>query len=266
MIFETHAHYDDDRFSADQSGLLSSKLESAGIVKIMNVAADVRSVDTTNELSLKYDNVYAALGIHPSDIEGLDEADMEHIRKLAEGNKKVRAIGETGLDYHYDGYDRKEQEKWFVRQIKLAKEMSLPVIVHSRDAAADTMRIIREYYEADRAEINGVIHCFSYSAEEALRYTELGFMIGVGGVVTYRNGRKLKEAVEKIPLERIVLETDSPYLAPEPHRGERNSSLNLPYIVKAVSDIKGISIEETERITYENATRLYRTDQYGIPG
>ena len=255
MIFETHAHYDDERFSSDRDELLGSRLCSAGVDKIMNVAADITSVETTNELSLKYDNVYAALGIHPSDTEGLDEADIEHIKELAESNKKVRAVGETGLDYHYDGYDRSEQEKWFVRQIELAKELSLPIIVHSRDAAADTMRVIKEYYTGSGSKTNGVIHCFSYSAEEALKYTELGFMIGVGGVVTYKNGRKLKEVAEKVPIESIVLETDSPYLAPEPHRGERNSSANLPYIVRAVADIKGLSTEETERVTYDNAMR-----------
>ena len=261
MIFETHAHYDDDRFSKDQKELLTSGLSAAGVDRVMNVAADIESVDTTNELSLKYDNVYAALGIHPSDTGGLDETGMEHIKELARSNKKVRAIGEIGFDYHYEGYDRAEQEKWFIRQIELAKEVSLPVIIHSRDAAADTMRVIKEHYTGSGSKTNGVIHCFSYSAEEALKYIELGFMIGVGGVVTYKNGRKLKEVVEIIPAESIVLETDSPYLAPEPHRGESNSSLNLPYIVRAVADIKGLSIDETERITYENAMRLYDIDE-----
>ncbi|MBR1522986.1 MAG: TatD family hydrolase [Lachnospiraceae bacterium] len=257
MIFETHAHYDDDRFAGDKDELLSAGLKAVGVDKVMNVAADIGSVETTNELSLKYDNVYAALGIHPSEVKGLEEKDMVHIKALAEKNKKVRAIGEIGFDYHYEDHDRDKQEKWFVRQIELAKELSLPIIVHSRDAAADTMRVIKAYYTGNEPGINGVIHCFSYSAEEALKYIKLGFMIGVGGVVTYKNGKKLKEVVEKIPLDSIVLETDSPYLAPEPHRGERNSSLNLPYIVSAIAAIKGISDEETERITYDNAMRLY---------
>ena len=257
MIFETHAHYDDRRFASDMDALLSSGLIKAGVDKVMNVAADMGSVDTTNVLSLKYDNVYAALGVHPSEIKELTEADMKHIQDLILENKKVRAIGEIGFDYHYEDYDKTEQEKWFVRQIELAKELQLPIIVHSRDAAADTMRVIREYYTGKESGVNGVIHCFSYSAEEALKYIDLGFAIGVGGVVTYKNGKKLKDVVTAIPLEKIVLETDCPYLSPEPHRGERNSSLNLPYVVQAIAELKIVSAEEVERVTYDNALRLY---------
>ena len=257
MIFETHAHYDDRRFASDMDALLSSGLIKAGVDKVMNVAADMGSVDTTNVLSLKYDNVYAALGVHPSEIKELTEADMKHIQDLILENKKVRAIGEIGFDYHYEDYDKTEQEKWFVRQIELAKELQLPIIVHSRDAAADTMRVIREYYTGKESGVNGVIHCFSYSAEEALKYIDLGFAIGVGGVVTYKNGKKLKDVVTAIPLEKIVLETDCPYLSPEPHRGERNSSLNLPYVVQAIAELKNVSAEEVERVTYDNALRLY---------
>ena len=257
MIFETHAHYDDRRFASDMDALLSSGLIKAGVDKVMNVAADMGSVDTTNVLSLKYDNVYAALGVHPSEIKELTEADMKHIQDLILENKKVRAIGEIGFDYHYEDYDKTEQEKWFVRQIELAKELQLPIIVHSRDAAADTMRVIREYYTGKESGVNGVIHCFSYSAEEALKYIDLGFAIGVGGVVTYKNGKKLKDVVTAIPFEKIVLETDCPYLSPEPHRGERNSSLNLPYVVQAIAELKIVSAEEVERVTYDNALRLY---------
>lgn len=257
MIFETHAHYDDRRFSADRDALLSTELIRAGIDKVMNVAADKESLDTTNALSLKYDNVYAALGVHPSEIAELTEADMDYIKKLAISNKKVRAIGEIGFDHHYEAYDKDAQEKWFVRQIGLAKESGLPIIVHSRDAASDTMRVIRENYTGKEPDINGVIHCFSYSAEEALKYIDLGFVIGIGGVVTYKNGKKLKDVVSSIPLEKIVLETDCPYLAPEPHRGERNSSLNLPHIVQAIAELKNVSKEEVEKITYDNAMRLY---------
>ena len=257
MIFETHAHYDDDRFIFDREQLLGKELAAAGIGKVMNVAADIDSVDSTNDLSLRYENVYATLGIHPSEISGLKEDDMSHIRMLAEQNKKVRAIGEIGFDYHDEDYDRQEQEKWFVRQILLAKELMLPIVVHSRGAAADTMRVIREHYTGKEEEINGVIHCFSYSAEDAERYIALGFMIGVGGVVTFKNGKKLKEAVERIPLTSVVLETDSPYLSPEPYRGERNTSLNLRYVVKSIAEIKGLSADEVEAVTYENAMRLY---------
>ena len=256
-IFETHAHYDDDRFSGDRGELLTEGLKKAGIAKIMNVAADMASVDTTNALSLKHDNVYAALGVHPSETDGITEADIQHIRTLALKNKKVRAIGEIGFDYHYEKYDKDNQERWFTRQIELARELSLPVIVHSRDAAEDTLRVISAHYTGKEDRVNGVIHCFSYSKEEALKYISLGFFIGVGGVVTYNNAKKLKEVVHAIPLDRIVLETDSPYLPPEPHRGERNSSKNLPLVAAAIAELKGVTEDEVRRVTYDNAMRLY---------
>ncbi|MCR5775083.1 MAG: TatD family hydrolase [Lachnospiraceae bacterium] len=257
MIFETHAHYDDAAFSEDRDELLSKSLKQAGVARVMNVAADTRSVDSTDRLSKEYESVYAALGIHPSEIQDLTENDILHIKDLILGNKKVRAIGEIGFDYHYDDPDKAAQEKWFIRQIELAGELSLPIIVHSRDAAEDTMRVISNIYSETGSRINGVIHCFSYSKEEAVKYTDLGFFIGVGGVVTYKNGKKLKEVVEKIPLDRIVTETDSPYLSPEPHRGERNSSMNLPYIIRAIAGIKNETPEKVEEITYNNALRLY---------
>lgn len=256
-IFDTHAHYNDPRFDPDRDDLLSSKLKEAGIVKVMNVSDDMLSVDVIDRMSKTYPDVYASLGVHPSEINGLSEEDMDHIRTLAKSNDKVRAIGEIGLDYHYDGHDRSAQKEWFIRQIRLAKELDLPIIVHSRDAAEDTMDIIREHYSECTSRVNGVIHCFAYSAEEAKKYIRLGFYIGIGGVVTYKNGRKLKEAVAALPLDRIVTETDCPYLAPEPHRGERNSSLFLPFVIRAISGITGETIQEVERVTYDNAMKLY---------
>ncbi len=257
MIFETHAHYDDSRFDADRRELLSSRLPAAGVDKVMNVASDFASLKTTNELTGEYRNVYGALGLHPSEIRDMSEDTVDVIKRLVINNPKIRAIGEIGLDYHYEGYDVNEQSAAFIRQIDLAKELELPVIVHSRDAASDTMRIINERYTGKEERINGVIHCFSYSAEEARKYIRLGFVIGVGGVVTYKNGRKLKETVKDIPLDRMVLETDCPYLSPEPFRGERNSSVNLKYVIKAVAEIKDISEEEVEKVTYDTALRLY---------
>ena len=167
MIFDTHAHYDDEAFEDDRKRLLGEELKAAGIVKIMNVAADISSVDTTNELSLQYDNVFAALGIHPSETENLSENDIGHIKNLVLENKKVRAIGEIGFDYHYDNPGRDCQKKWFVRQVELAGELDLPVIIHSRDAAEDTLNIIKEYYPETRDKINGVIHCYSYASQDA---------------------------------------------------------------------------------------------------
>jgi TatD DNase family protein len=257
MIFDTHAHYDDDRFDPDRDQLLGNTLRAAGIGKVMNVAADIDSVDSTNELSLRYEDVYAALGIHPSEVDLLTEADMDHIRELAVGNPKVRAIGEIGLDYHYEDSDPSLQEKWFIRQIELAKELGYPIIVHSRDAAEDTMRLLTRFYEEDSRRINGVVHCYSYALPDARQYVRRGFMIGVGGVVTFKNSRKLKEVVSEIPLSSIVLETDAPYLAPVPFRGERNDSARLTYVVDTIAEIKNISAEQIEKVTYDNALRLY---------
>ena len=258
MIFDTHAHYDDDKFIFDRDELLGRELRQAGIEYVMNVAADMQSVKTTIALADKYDNVYGALGVHPSGTEELTEMDMEFIRDAVMKETKIRAVGEIGLDYSEDEPSKETQEKWFRRQIRLAQECDKPVIVHSRDAAADTYRVIKECYEDRKDRINGVVHCFSYPIEEAEKYIKLGFMIGIGGVVTFKNGRKLREVAAGIPLECMVLETDCPYLAPEPHRGERNTSANLPFVAAAIAEIRGVGAEEIFRATMENAKKLYR--------
>lgn len=257
MIFDTHAHYDDKRFDNDRDELLRYRLGEAGIGRIVNVSSDLSSLDASNDLSLNYSNVYAALGLHPSEIKDFSYEICLRIIEMAEKNDKVRAIGEIGLDYHYGTDDIAWQKTCFGEQIKTAEKLNLPIVVHSRDAARDTLDVIREYYTGRKGRINGVIHCFSYSYEEALRYIDLGFLIGVGGVVTYKNGRKLKEVVYNIPLEKIVVETDCPYLSPEPHRGKRNSSLYIPYILQTIADIKGVTEEEVERITYNTACTLF---------
>lgn len=253
MIFDTHAHYDDEAFNEDRADLLLS-LNSYGIDRVVNVAASMNSCKTTLDLSNKYDFIYAAVGVHPNETTHLTEADIDMLLQMSD-NHKVVAIGEIGLDYYWNEPEPDHQKKFFVRQLELARNRSLPVIIHSRDAAADTLDIMkREHAE----EIGGVIHCFSYSADMARTYVDMGFYIGVGGVATFKNGRKLKEVIEAIPLSRIVLETDCPYLSPEPFRGKRNSSINLPYVVKAIADIKGITTEEVEDITYNNAMEMYR--------
>lgn len=257
MIFETHAHYDDDKFIFDREELLGHELRDEGIDYIVNVASDMESVDTTSALTRQYDFVYGALGVHPASVGELDDAAMEHIRKSILDNKKICAVGEIGFDYYEGNPEHGLQEKWFAAQTGLALECDMPIIVHSRDAAMDTYRVIRSFYESRRDRINGVIHCFSYSREEAEKYVRLGFMIGVGGVVTFKNGRKLRETVEAVPLEKIVLETDSPYLAPEPHRGERNTSANIPLIAAAIAEIKGTDIGTVYDITTDNAMKLY---------
>lgn len=254
MIFETHAHYDDDRFEEDRDALLCG-MKEAGIYPIINVGASIDSTRTTLKLAEKYDFVYAAAGVHPSEISDLNEETFEWLKEQTNLSKVV-AIGEIGLDYYWDKelMVQAEQRYWFGRQLELAREKNLPVIIHSRDAAADTMQVMKEHHAE---EIPGVIHCYSYSKEMALEYIKMGYYIGIGGVVTFKNARKLVETVEAIPLERILLETDCPYMAPEPFRGKRNSSLYLPYVVEKIAALKGVSEEAVERITEENAHKLF---------
>jgi TatD DNase family protein len=252
QIFDTHSHYDDSVFDEDREELLLG-LREKGVGRLVNVGAEMGGCKKALALAEKYDFVYAALGVHPSEVETLTEEDMDWIRSHA-GDEKVVAIGEIGLDYHWQEPLPEIQKKWFLRQIELAKEVKLPIIIHSREAAEDTMQIIKE----TRAfECGGVIHCYSYSPEMAKEYTKMGFYIGVGGVVTFKNAKKLVRTVREIPLERIVLETDCPYLSPEPHRGTRNDSSRLTYVVEKVAELKETTAEEVIRITTENAEKLY---------
>ena len=253
MIFDTHAHYDDEQFDTDRESLLLSMKEN-GIGNIVNIGANMATSKSSIELARNYDFIYAAVGVHPSDTEELNDENIEVLRELS-GDKKCVAIGEIGLDYYYPEPEKDLQKKWFVRQLQLAREVDLPVVIHSRDAASDTMEILKNTPMGDNP---GVVHCFSYSKEIALECIKMGYYIGVGGVLTFKNGRKLKETVEEIPIERIILETDCPYLAPTPHRGERNSSLYLPLVVDELSKIKGISAEEVIDITEQNARTMYR--------
>lgn len=253
MIFETHAHYDDKAFEEDREELLEL-LPERGIGRIVNIGSDLRSCRQTIVLMQRYPYVYGALGIHPSDTGELTEEDFAWLREQCTLEKCV-AVGEIGLDYHWDEPERTIQKKWFHRQLGLAREVKLPVVIHSREAAGDTIDIMKE---EKAEEIGGVVHCFSYTRETAEIFLKMGFYIGIGGVLTFQNAKKLKEAAEYVPMNRIVLETDSPYLSPEPFRGKRNSSLNLPYVVKALAQIKGITEEEIEKITWDNACRLYR--------
>ena len=254
MIFETHAHYDDESFNDDREALIRS-LPEKGIGRIINVGASIETTKTTLELAAKYDYIYAAVGVHPSDISGLNEETFAWLKEQTSLPKTV-AIGEIGLDYYWDKEPeiQAKQRYWFVRQLALAQQADLPVIIHSRDAAEDTMQIMEKAYEDG---IKGVIHCYSYSPEMAQEYVKMGYFIGVGGVVTFKNARKLVQTVEEIPLSAIVLETDCPYMAPEPHRGTRNDSRNIPYVIEKIAKIKGISAEEVEETTRENAFALF---------
>lgn len=252
-IFDTHTHYDDEAFDEDREELLAV-LPEQGINKVVNVGASLSSCKRTIELMERYDYIYGAIGVHPNETEELNEESLAWLRQQCP-HKKCVAVGEIGLDYHWKEPSAKVQKKWFVRQLDLARELELPVIIHSREAAKDTADIMTQQ---KAGEIGGVIHCYSYTREMARIFLDMGFYIGIGGVITFKNSKKLREVVEYIPLDCIVLETDCPYLAPEPNRGKRNSSLNLPYVVDAVAQIKGISADEVKRITWENAHRLYR--------
>lgn len=256
MIFDTHTHYDDDQFDEDRETLLLSLTEN-GVGAIANMGASMRGAKDSVALAKKYPFAYAAVGIHPDHAKELNEEEFAVLKKLA-AEEKVVAIGEIGLDYYWDSTEREDQKYWFKRQLDLAQELNLPVVIHSRDAAADTLEIMKAAYEASEKKLTGVIHCFSYEVEMAREYLKMGFYLGIGGVATFKNGRKLKEVIEDAPLEKIVLETDCPYLAPVPFRGKRNSSEKLKYVVSAIAELKGVTEEEVERITWENACRLYR--------
>ncbi len=251
MIFESHAHYDSQQFGDDRDALLNSMQEN-GVGTIINSAADWDSVTEVVELAEKYPFVYAAVGMHPDEVGDLNEERFAFMKSQCQ-KEKVVAVGEIGLDYYWDNESHDTQKKWFIRQLELARELDLPVIIHSRDAAADTLEIMKEHAKG----LRGVIHCFSYSKELAREYVKMGFYIGIGGVVTFKNGKKLKEIAEEIPLDRILLETDCPYLAPVPFRGKRNSSLYIPYIAQEIANLKGITYEEVVAQTEENGKRLF---------
>ncbi|MDD6811315.1 MAG: TatD family hydrolase [Lachnospiraceae bacterium] len=253
MIFESHAHYDDDAFEEDRDVLLQSLPEN-GIATVVNVSSDLASCKTTIALMEKYSFVYGAMGVHPSDTAQLNEENFKWLQAQC-SLEKVVAVGEIGLDYYWKEPEESVQKKWFERQLEMAREVKLPVIIHSRDAAKDTLDMMKGIHAE---KIGGVIHCFSYTKEMAREYLNMDYYFGIGGVITFKNAKKLKEAVAYIPIEKILLETDSPYLAPEPNRGKRNSSLNLPYVAKEIADIKNLDYEEVVAITEQNARKLFR--------
>jgi len=256
MIFDTHAHYDDEAFDEDRDAVLSS-LKDKGVGTVVNICASPASLRRIPELVKQYPHVYGAVGIHPDHAGELTEEMLREISRLADGEKIV-AIGEIGLDYYWDTAPHEVQREWFLRQLDLAIEKELPVVIHSREATQETLEIMREAYKKSGGKLRGVIHCFSGSAEIAKEYTDMGFYIGVGGVVTFKNGKKLKEVVETIPLDRLVIETDCPYLAPVPHRGKRNDSTLLKFVIEEIASLRGMTAEEVESLTEENAKQLYK--------
>ena len=252
MIFDTHAHYDDDAFDEDRDELLSG-MAAKNVEYIVNVGASMASSKRSVELAEKYPFVYAAVGVHPDEVGELDEEKFAKLREWTT-HEKVKAVGEIGLDYYWDKEGHDLQKHWFMRQMELAHEANLPMIVHSREAAKDTLDMV---IAAKPLNLSGIIHCYSYSVEQAREYLNMGYYIGIGGVLTFKNGKKLKEVAEYAPLSQIVLETDCPYLAPVPYRGKRNDSSKLSYVAEELAAIKQVSVEEVIRITNENGRKLY---------
>ena len=252
-IFDTHAHYDDEAFDKDCEELLKSFPEH-NVMAVTNIGTNIDTSRITAQLTEQYDYVYGAVGMYPTEVYAFETSDaMEQLRSLVTEHERVVAIGEIGLDYHYDNIDKALQQKWFEAQMNLARELNVPIVVHSRDAAQDTIAVMRQ---AKAGEIGGVVHCYSYTKETAREFLDMDFYFGIGGVVTFKNVKKLVEAVAYIPMERMVLETDSPYLSPI--RSERNTSLNLPLVAAKIAEIKGISVQEVYDITWENAHKLYK--------
>lgn len=253
MLFDTHAHYDDKRFDPDRDELLAS-LPSHDIGLILNPGCDVETSRKAVSYAQKYAFVYAAVGIHPENINESWNNDLSVIQELAQTEPKVRAVGEIGLDYYWekDEHARARQQVVFARQMDLARELDMPVIVHDRDAHGDCMEITRRY-----PEVRGVYHCYAGSVEMARELLRLGYYLSFTGVITFKNARRAIEVIREVPIDRLMIETDAPYMAPEPFRGRRNSSLYVCRMAETIAEIKGMSVEEVERITTENGKRLF---------
>ncbi len=252
MIFDSHAHYDDEQFNEDRGELLKS-LKDNGVVGIINCGSSLEGLEMSVKLSQEYDFVYAAAGIHPENADEFSESVKKRIEELAEA-KKIVAVGEIGLDYYWEENPPKEVQKQVFRaQMDIAKKYDLPVIIHDRDAHGDTLEIMKEY-----SGVTGVVHCFSGSVEFAKECIKLGYYIGVTGVVTFKNSKVIKEVVKNIPIERLLVETDCPYMAPTPHRGKRNQSDYIEYIMKEIADIKGLTVEEISEFTIFNTKSLFK--------
>ena len=252
MVFDTHAHMNDRAFDMDRDAVMAS-LPGNGVGLLMNAGCSLESTKECIALAEKYDFAYAAAGSHPDSADEVCDAVLEEYRKLCKLHPKVKAIGEIGLDYHYEDIPRELQKKAFIAQMELAKELDLPVIVHEREAHQDGLEIVKQF-----PTVKGVFHCYSGSAEMARQLVDLGWYIGFTGVLTFKNAKKAIEAAQAIPLERIVVETDCPYMSPEPFRGKRNDPSRVVYVADKLAEIRGISAEEARAITFENGKRLYR--------
>lgn len=252
LIFDTHAHYDDEQFDADREELLGKRLPAAGVCGILNMGSDLESCRQTLALVRRYDFIYGAVGIHPECARDLPEDWLSTIRDMLL-QEKIVAVGEIGLDYHWlDECPKERQQEVFAAQLALANELSLPVAVHDREAHADTLRFLKEYRP------KGVVHCYSGSWEMARELLSLGFYLGIGGVVTFKNARHVVEVAQKMPLDRLLLETDAPYMAPVPHRGKRNDSSLIAFIAEKIAELRGVAAEEILTAARENTEALFR--------
>ncbi len=261
-IFDTHAHYDDEKFNGDRETVFKN-IRSTGVLKVVNIGCNMKSSRLSRQFSENIPGFYGAVGIHPSDADEFNKESLDELRELASGERVV-AIGEIGLDYYWNDFPKEVQREAFGRQLELARELDMPVVIHCREAAAETFEFMKKHAEilkSEGKEVKGVIHCYSGSVEMAKEYVRLGYYIGVGGVVTFKNARKLIEVVETIPLDRIVIETDCPYLSPVPFRGKRNDSSNLIYVIEKISEIKGLIPSEVAEKLWDNAHKLYGLEQ-----
>lgn len=253
-LYDTHAHLDDEMFDGDRAAVIE-KIRNSGVGRLNNIGSDMQSSRTSIGLAEKYDFIYAAVGVHPSETGGMTDADIDELRRMA-AHKKVVAIGEIGLDYHYEDTERETQKYWLRRQLELVRELNMPVVIHDRESKGECMEILKE-----KGISNGVIHCFSGSAETAAEFLKMGFHISFTGVLTFKNAKKAIRALEAIPMERLLIETDCPYMAPEPFRGTRNDSSLVYRVAEKIAEVKGFSVEDTVRITCENALRLFKVGE-----
>lgn len=256
MLIDSHAHLDDRRFDDDREMIINN-LKNNNIELVINIGADLKTSVASVDLANKYENIYAAVGVHPHSAKEVNTMVMEMIKELAE-NEKVVAIGEIGLDFYYDNSPRDIQRKWFIEQLKLAKELDLPVIIHTRDASQETYDILKNNQDGT---VRGVMHCYSGSVEMAARYIDMGFYISLGGPVTFKNARVVREVAEAVPLDKLLIETDCPYLTPEPYRGKRNEPVYVKYVAEKIAEIKGITYKELVKATNENAKRLFNISE-----
>lgn len=253
MLFDTHAHYDDEKFAEDRYEVIE-RAHQSGVSYIINAATNIKSCEDSLAFAHRYAYMYAAVGIHPHEIGDIDDDTLDKVAMFAKDDKVV-AIGEIGLDYYYDTAPRESQRHWFARQIDLARELKLPIIVHDREAHQDSMEIIKQH---KANEVGGVFHCYSGSVEMAKELLNHNFYISVGGSLTFKNAKKLVEVVKWIPMDKLLIETDCPYLTPEPHRGKRNDSSYVKFVAEKVAEIKEISFEKVAEVTLNNAKKLFK--------